>query len=68
MQVRDKMDWIMERSEEIAQEEYSATFYDLPDDTRMVIAERADNDFINKEVARVDAMFNAVTENKIMEE
>ena len=63
--VKDYKDWIADRAEELAQEYYGISFYVLSGVARTEIWEEAKWDYIGRESARIDALYDAMQEKKL---
>ena len=61
----DYKEWITERAEELAQERYKKSYYDLPDKVQDEIFAMAEADYINRESARIDTAYDAAEEARL---
>ena len=63
----DYKDWIQNKAEELAQEEYGTEFYDLPEATRDIIYNRASELYVDFYADKIDAAYERALDNKLME-
>ena len=62
--VKDYKDWIADRAEEIAQERYNVGFYNLFKPLQITTWLEAEADYVDRESARTDALYDAMKEKK----
>ena len=63
----DYKDWILNRAEELCELRYPNQHYDdLPDSIQMELWQQAEADYISNESARIDALYDAAREAKLL--
>jgi len=62
----DYKDWIQNRAEEIAEEQYGKEFYDLSDTLQIGIWNRAEADYHDREADRIDAAYDRMLEARLL--
>jgi len=62
----DYKDWIQNRAEELAEEQYGRDFYDLSDTLQIGIWNRAEADYHDREADRVDTAYDRWKEEQLL--
>ncbi len=58
----DYKEWISQRAFEIAEQEYKADFSDLDQDLADKVFAQAQEEYVNREAARIDALYDMAVE------
>ncbi len=66
--IRSKDDWIAERAEELAQNEFDRAYFDLSFRSQCSLWRRAEDDWTNREIARAEALGDIYEERKLFED
>jgi len=61
----DYKDWIQNRAEELAEEQYDRDFYDLPDNLQIEVWNRAEADYHDHEADKIDAAYDRAIERNM---
>jgi len=64
----DKEEWVQNRAEEIAEEKYGEDFYDMDKDRQIEVFQVAEDEFMDEWAGRIDALYDAEVERRMMEE
>ena len=57
--------WIQNRAEEIAREDYDTEFYDLPDDKRSEVYNKATEAYKDEYADRIDSTYEAIRDKRL---
>lgn len=63
----DYKDWIQNRADELALEQYNEDFYNLPSEVRDTIYQQAMADYADHYASQVDAAYDRMKKTQMME-
>lgn len=67
MKLLDREDWIQEKADQIAESWYMKDFYELTEETRMTVFQRAEQEYADMWADRVDALYEAELDRRMEE-
>ena len=66
--IRDYKDWIANRTLELAEELYHADYDSLPTSIQYELYERASAEYSDRQASRIEALYEAELESRLMSE
>ena len=62
----DYKDWVVNRAEDLAQEQYSKDYYDLPNHKQIELWTQAEADYVDHYADQIDAAYEQAVEAKLL--